>query len=311
MYFDHPNALGSEQQWTDGAGNGGQEVLFYPWGQLWGTTTGGNTFQIYASIFLFDPETDGYQTPSRYYVTRHGRWLTPDPGGVNVVHLDDPQTWNMYAYVRNNPTTFTDPTGLDLWLSGCGKDTATCHNNYVGTYNDKGKFVPSTIQSDAEGNFKGHTVTFDTSGIRIDSKYQGVFASGTDATVVNGSGLLTGFRGTFTTNCLGTCAAGGEISALPGHSFSELLPHLAGPDQSLDKLSGHPGQQYRGGNVYGPDLHVSYVAGDKQQGVHFDWRYPFGSASGLTQHSRDYMLYDYRSKVLGMTADPDYTEVGP
>ncbi|MBZ5671182.1 MAG: hypothetical protein LAO04_15815 [Acidobacteriia bacterium] len=43
----------------------------------------------------------------------NGRWLSPDPGGLKVVHLDDPQTWNMYAYVRNNPTTFTDPSGLE------------------------------------------------------------------------------------------------------------------------------------------------------------------------------------------------------
>ena len=41
-----------------------------------------------------------------------GRWMSPDPGGEKVVKLDDPQTWNMYAYVRNNPTTLTDPTGL-------------------------------------------------------------------------------------------------------------------------------------------------------------------------------------------------------
>jgi len=39
--------------------------------------------------------------------------MTPDPGGRSVVKLDDPQTWNMYAYVGNNPTTLNDPPNPD------------------------------------------------------------------------------------------------------------------------------------------------------------------------------------------------------
>jgi hypothetical protein len=40
-----------------------------------------------------------------------GPLVYPDPAGKGAVHVDDPQTWNMYAYVRNNPTTLTDPSG--------------------------------------------------------------------------------------------------------------------------------------------------------------------------------------------------------
>jgi len=49
-------------------------------------------------------------TPNRQYNSGLGRWLTPDPENAGA-DPSDPQTWNAYAYVRNNPTTLTDPTG--------------------------------------------------------------------------------------------------------------------------------------------------------------------------------------------------------
>ncbi len=39
-----------------------------------------------------------------------GRWLSPDPLGGDVTN---PQSLNRYAYVMNNPTTLTDPLGLE------------------------------------------------------------------------------------------------------------------------------------------------------------------------------------------------------
>ena len=60
-----------------------------------------------------DTETQNDYFPARFLESNLGRWLSPDPGGVNAVRLDDPQTWNMYAYVRNNPATLNDPTGLE------------------------------------------------------------------------------------------------------------------------------------------------------------------------------------------------------
>jgi RHS repeat-associated protein len=66
---------------------------------------------MFAQLPDYDPETDQYNTANRHY-TPMGRWLGPDPAGLKAVRLDDPQTWNMYAYARNNPTTLTDPSGL-------------------------------------------------------------------------------------------------------------------------------------------------------------------------------------------------------
>jgi len=109
--FDHPDELGSLTASTSYNGGACQERLFYPFGESWTGAGNCGMHQTFAKLPDYDPETDQYNTLNRHY-SPSGRWLSPDPGGVKVVKLDDPQTWNMYAYVRNNPTTLTDPTGL-------------------------------------------------------------------------------------------------------------------------------------------------------------------------------------------------------
>jgi RHS repeat-associated protein len=84
--------------------------LFYPWGDVWEVQgSGGYNF---ANIPYRDVTTTTDITTARFSSPNLGRWFTPDPAGKGAVRLDDPQTWNMYAYVRNNPTTLTDPSGL-------------------------------------------------------------------------------------------------------------------------------------------------------------------------------------------------------
>jgi RHS repeat-associated protein len=65
---------------------------------------------------------------ARFDSSSVGRFLSPDPLGG---HTEDPQTFNRYTYVRNNPLNLTDPTGLDFYLECEGggynqEKTGTC-----------------------------------------------------------------------------------------------------------------------------------------------------------------------------------------
>jgi RHS repeat-associated protein len=109
-FFIHTTALGSTNQVTDQAGIVQEDTLLYPWGQPW--KQGGASYDNhFAGFQLRDTNVSADPTPNRWYTYGVGRWPSPDPAGKGAVRLDDPQTWNMYAYVRNNPTTLTDPSG--------------------------------------------------------------------------------------------------------------------------------------------------------------------------------------------------------
>ena len=59
----------------------------------------------------------------RKYSPVQGRWLSPDPAGLGAVDMSNPQSWNRYAYVMNNPLALIDPLGDDAY-EGCSP-TAT------------------------------------------------------------------------------------------------------------------------------------------------------------------------------------------
>lgn len=49
---------------------------------------------------------------ARYYASTQGRFTSVDPITVTPARVVDPQQLNLYAYVRNNPLAFVDPTGM-------------------------------------------------------------------------------------------------------------------------------------------------------------------------------------------------------
>ena len=60
-----------------------------------------------------DTESGNDYFGARYYASSMGRMMSPDPHSGTLLHMLNPQRWNMYAYALNNPLLFTDPTGMD------------------------------------------------------------------------------------------------------------------------------------------------------------------------------------------------------
>ena len=63
---------------------------------------------------------------ARYYGSALGRFVQSDPLYIEAHRLSDPQSLNLFAYARNNPTTLSDPTGLDAVLKCDSK--VNCEN---------------------------------------------------------------------------------------------------------------------------------------------------------------------------------------
>jgi len=105
--FNHVNNIASTMMYTNQAGTAVEDMLFYPWGQVWESWgTGGYN---YAGIPYRDLSTTTDLSAFRNLSPGLGRWLSPDPVAGDITN---PQSLNRYPYVLNNPTTLNDPLGL-------------------------------------------------------------------------------------------------------------------------------------------------------------------------------------------------------
>ena len=58
-----------------------------------------------------DTESDNDYALARSYVNRLARFLSADPAGL-AADSSNPQSWNRYSYVLDDPLNFIDPLGL-------------------------------------------------------------------------------------------------------------------------------------------------------------------------------------------------------
>ena len=109
LRYQFDNHLGSALLEVDERGRALSYEEFYPFGE-----TSYRSAQGIAETSLKryryhgkerDAETGLYYFGARYYVPWLGRWISPDPAGADA-------DLNLYVYVKNNPVTLSDPSGM-------------------------------------------------------------------------------------------------------------------------------------------------------------------------------------------------------
>lgn len=107
--YYHLDPIGSVRLVTDSAGAEVARYDYHPFGEEVPPVTTGQP-RRYAGKER-DAETSYDYFGGRYYAGRVGRFTTVDPAYELEDNLLDPQRWNRYAYVRNNPLRYSDPDG--------------------------------------------------------------------------------------------------------------------------------------------------------------------------------------------------------
>jgi RHS repeat-associated protein len=123
-YYAHADLLGSIRLATTPGRTLYFDTAYAPFGETYassGTLDPAYTGKMNDTAHRQDTAGGLYDFPIREY-SMQGRWPSPDPLGKRATCPKNPQTQNRYAYVRNNPMSYTDPTGamdiLNPWSGG-------------------------------------------------------------------------------------------------------------------------------------------------------------------------------------------------
>ncbi len=123
LLFVHSDHLGSTRVVSNEAGLSVAVMHYFPFGEEIPPAAPRVTTRRFTGHERDDETRLDYML-ARGYSPVMGRFLSRDPGADT--DLDDPQSWNKFAYARNNPIKFVDPQGeavetaWDLFNVGMG-----------------------------------------------------------------------------------------------------------------------------------------------------------------------------------------------
>jgi RHS repeat-associated protein len=117
-YFKHYDWLGTVRAWSNVSGASVGTCTNLPFGDGQ-TCTGTSPTPWHYTGQPLDSESNLEHFLFRQDSTTQGRWTSPDPAGLAAVSPANPQSWNRYAYVDDNPINGLDLSGLcDLVIGG-------------------------------------------------------------------------------------------------------------------------------------------------------------------------------------------------
>jgi RHS repeat-associated protein len=263
------------------AGTGGRSA-----GQGWGA---GNNLRQQFTAYERDNESDLDYAQARYYNPKHGRFTGVDPINITKARMLDPQRFNLYAYVRNNPLKFNDPKGEDVNLANDTEEgrrkallnaTTTLKdsekknigyrlNDKTGKYELFVKDAGKINMNKASAGYKYLTQRIGDSSVKIDytllGKGQSVVAS--DGETYSQKGLANGAGGVTIGDASGNIqvivAEGGVPNGVKGLTKSGNDVQIAFPDylvtahelfgETLKYTPGNQGLQAQDANTRASD----------------------------------------------------------
>ena len=139
IQFEHQNWLGTERVRTSNSGGNIISIDSLPWADGHTPSSDNGDQHDFAGMER-DLEDNTEHAQYRQYSTNLGRWLSPDPTTASY-DFSNPQSFNRYSYVLNDPNGLTDPSGLDGGgggLSGLGGCVGAAATEGANVYADIG-----------------------------------------------------------------------------------------------------------------------------------------------------------------------------
>lgn len=227
-FFEHRDWVGSRRAATNSAGTVTDVRTSLPFGDGASNVSGSrdNTFDGYTG--LWDASNATNHAQFRDYWNVAGRWLQPDPYYASY-DLSNPQSFNRYAYVLNNPVTFTDPSGeCAVITAGINQGPNTASGQALlaiaAAYGANVAFPYAGEDPSASvENLAGAGAGFNQGATDIAS--QALQATAADATANGSTFFALGFSGGAQANISAGVASDGQFAFYdPGLGLGQSLP---------------------------------------------------------------------------------------